>query len=59
MISIELKGHIRWGDADAAGRLHFPRIFEYFEDAEAELLKSVGFNSYFAKARVRFPESAR
>jgi acyl-CoA thioester hydrolase len=45
MISIELKGHIRWGDADAAGRLHFPRIFEYFEDAEAELLKKAGFSS--------------
>jgi len=45
MLSIELNGHIRWADADAAGRLHFPRMFEYFEDAEAELLKKAGFSS--------------
>jgi acyl-CoA thioesterase FadM len=42
MKSIELKRRIRWADADAAGRLHYPRIFEYFEEGEAELLRSVG-----------------
>src|SRR5215468_10249745 len=49
MVSIELTRRIRWADADAAGRLHFPRIFEYFEEGEAELLRSVGhsmFNAY-------------
>jgi len=44
MVSIEMTGSIRWADADAAGRLHFPRMFEYFEDAEAELLKCVGYS---------------
>ncbi len=42
MVSIELERRIRWSDADAAGRLNFPRIFEYFEDGEAELMRSVG-----------------
>ncbi len=42
MVSIELKRRIRWADADAAGRLHYPRIFEYFEEGEVELLRSVG-----------------
>jgi acyl-CoA thioester hydrolase len=42
MASIELKRRIRWADADAAGRLHYPRIFEYFEEGETELLRSVG-----------------
>ena len=26
--SIELERRLRWADSDAAGRLHFPRIFE-------------------------------
>jgi acyl-CoA thioesterase FadM len=42
MVSIELRRRIRWADADAAGRLHFPRIFEYFEEGEGELLRSIG-----------------
>lgn len=43
MASIELTRRIRWADADAAGRLHYPRIFEYFEEGEIELLRSVGY----------------
>ena len=54
MISIELKRRIRWADADAAGRLHFPRIFEYFEEGEAELLRSVGF-AMFGGSEYGFP----
>jgi YbgC/YbaW family acyl-CoA thioester hydrolase len=46
MPSIELRRRIRWADADAAGRLHHPRIFEYFEEAETELLRSVGLNLF-------------
>jgi len=46
MASIELTRRIRWADADAAGRLHYPRIFEYFEEGEAELLRSAGFNLF-------------
>ncbi|MBO0860552.1 MAG: hypothetical protein J2P21_19145 [Chloracidobacterium sp.] len=42
MVSIEIRRRIRWADADAAGRLHFPRIFEYFEEGEGELLRSIG-----------------
>jgi len=29
---IEFKRRLRWADADAAARLHFPRIFEIIED---------------------------
>jgi len=39
--SIELKRHLRWADADAAGRLHFPRIFEILEEAESELVRRI------------------
>ncbi len=46
MASIELTRRIRWADADAAGRLHYPRIFEYFEEGETELLRSVGLNIF-------------
>jgi acyl-CoA thioester hydrolase len=38
---IEFKRRLRWADADAAGRLHFPRIFEIIEEAESELLRGL------------------
>jgi len=54
VVSIELTRRIRWADADAAGRLHFPRIFEYFEEGESELLRSVGI-TMFDKGGYDFP----
>jgi YbgC/YbaW family acyl-CoA thioester hydrolase len=39
--AIELKRRLRWADADAAGRLHFPRIFELIEEAESELVRQI------------------
>ena len=39
--SIELERRLRWADTDAAGRLHFPRIFEIVEEAESELVRSI------------------
>src|SRR6185436_20702344 len=39
--SIELQRRLRWADSDAAGRLHFPRIFELVEEAESELVRSI------------------
>ena len=39
--SIEFNRRLRWADADAAGRLHFPRIFEVIEEAETDLLRSL------------------
>jgi YbgC/YbaW family acyl-CoA thioester hydrolase len=44
MNSIELKGYVRWADADAAGRLYFPRIFDYCGEAERELMRRTGFS---------------
>ena len=41
--SIELERRLRWADADAAGRLHFPRIFEIVEEAESELVRKIGW----------------
>jgi len=41
--SIEFRRRLRWADADAAGRLHFPRIFEIVEEAEAELMREAGW----------------
>jgi len=40
---IEFARRLRWADADAAGRLHFPRIFEIVEEAETELLRAAGW----------------
>lgn len=40
---VEFKRRLRWADADAARRLHFPRIFEVVEEAEWELLRQVGW----------------
>lgn len=40
-LSIELERRLRWADADAAGRLHFPRIFELVEEAESELVRTI------------------
>jgi YbgC/YbaW family acyl-CoA thioester hydrolase len=40
--TVEFKRRLRWADADAAGRLHFPRIFEIVEEAEGELLRTLG-----------------
>ena len=40
--SVEFRRRLRWADADAAGRLHFPRIFEIVEEAEGELLRGLG-----------------
>ena len=54
MASIELTRRIRWADADAAGRLHYPRIFEYFEEGEMELLRSVGY-AFFGEREYDFP----
>jgi len=53
MASIELERRIRWADADAAGRLHYPRIFEYFEEGEVELLRSVGIEMLSGGVEVR------
>ena len=41
--SIELERRLRWADSDAAGRLHFPRIFEIIEEAESELVRRIGW----------------
>jgi acyl-CoA thioester hydrolase len=40
-VSIEIERRLRWADADAAGRLHFPRIFEIVEEAESELVRRI------------------
>ena len=39
--AIEFERRLRWADADAAGRLHFPRIFELIEEAESELVRQI------------------
>src|SRR2546423_1093867 len=41
--AIEFTRRLRWADADDAGRLHFPRIFEVVEEAESELLRSLSW----------------
>lgn len=53
--SIEFNRRLRWADADAAGRLHFPRIFEIVEEAEGELMRSVGWPFDLRRREYDFP----
>lgn len=52
---IEFKRRLRWADADAAGRLHFPRIFEIVEEAEWELLRQVEWLKDTRRGAYDFP----
>lgn len=53
--SIEFKRRLRWADADAAGRLHFPRIFEIVEEAESDLLRGLDWPMDVRRAGYDFP----
>jgi acyl-CoA thioester hydrolase len=44
MPSLDIKLRVRWADADPAGRINFPRFFDYMEDGEAELLRACGLS---------------
>ena len=46
---------MRWADVDAAGRLHFPRIFEIVEGAEVEMLRQIGGSMFERLAEFDFP----
>ncbi len=52
---IEFQRRLRWADADAAGRLHFPRIFEIIEEAESELLRRVDWPMDVRRRNFDFP----
>lgn len=53
--SIEFTRRMRWADVDAAGILHFPRIFEIVEEAEIELLRNIGFSMFEKLKEFDFP----
>ena len=55
MKSIELKRRVRWADVDAAGRIYYPRIFDYAGEAEHELLESVGVSREQLRKTYDFP----
>lgn len=55
MPSIELSLRVRWADADPAGRINFPRFFDYMEDGEAELLRSLSLPLTQLPADYGFP----
>lgn len=52
---IEFTRRMRWADVDAAGILHFPRIFEIVEEAEIELLRNIGFSMFEKLKEFDFP----
>lgn len=52
---IEFNRRLRWADADAAGRLHFPRIFEIIEEAESELLRGIEWPMDVRRRNYDFP----
>jgi YbgC/YbaW family acyl-CoA thioester hydrolase len=39
---MELRGSVRWADADPAGFIYYPRIFDYVGECEWKLLHGVG-----------------
>ena len=53
--AIEFRRRLRWADADAAGRLHFPRIFEIVEEAESELLRGLDWPMDVRRKDYDFP----
>ena len=53
--TVEFKRRLRWADADAAGRLHFPRIFEIVEEAEGDLLRAAGLPFDLRRPAYDFP----
>jgi acyl-CoA thioester hydrolase len=53
--SIELKRRVRWADADAAGRIYYPRIFDYAGEGEHALLQSVGISREDLRKNYDFP----
>lgn len=53
--TIEFRRRLRWADADAAGRLHFPRIFEIIEEAESELLRGIEWPMDVRRRNYDFP----
>lgn len=53
--SVELKRRMRWADVDAAGIMHFPRIFEIVEEAEIELLRNIGWSMFERLRDHNFP----
>ena len=55
MPTIELKRRVRWADADPAFRINFPRYFDYFEEGEAELLRSRGYSHLYRQTDYGFP----
>ena len=52
---VEFNRRLRWADADAAGRLHFPRIFEIVEEAEGELLRGIEWPMDLRRKHYDFP----
>lgn len=54
-VFIELQRRMRWADVDAAGILHFPRIFEIVEEAEIELLRRIGWSMFERLKEFDFP----
>ncbi|HEY0173773.1 MAG TPA: thioesterase family protein [Pyrinomonadaceae bacterium] len=52
---IEFRRRLRWADADAAGRLHFPRIFEIVEEAEGELMRAADWPFDARRREYDFP----
>src|SRR6266850_4656097 len=52
---VEFNRRLRWADADAAGRLHFPRIFEIIEEAESELMRGLGYPLDVRRHEYDFP----
>ncbi len=52
---VEFNRRMRWADVDAAGIMHFPRIFEIVEEAEIELLRKIGFSMFEKLQHLGFP----
>jgi YbgC/YbaW family acyl-CoA thioester hydrolase len=44
MPAIELQLRVRWADSDPAGRINFPRFFDYMEDGERDLMRACGLS---------------
>jgi len=49
------RARVRFVDTDASGRIHFTAMLRYFEAAEQEFLRSLGFGHHEHDEDVAFP----
>lgn len=54
-MSFIFETRIRFVDTDASGRIHYTSMFRYFESAEDEFMRSIGYRHIGARTGPNYP----